>query len=638
MKKTNNQHTYTFLLRIFICGIFILISTICVGQFTQLDTVPSFDTLTVNDDRDADSTFFVVMNRWGEQLKLVRSETDSTWNYWNHIPALKVDRLYYNGGNTGSPAMSAYWSPNRTIGFDHGIHHLDLYRQRSENMPFFRTDRAYTQLHYNQAPQQTKSGTNIKFGRAINPRSGITILYDRINDLGEFDHQKTRETSVGAGLYYFPEPNKKIFFSYTSNNFTLEENGGITSIDFYENPTYDDRELIPTRINRSLASLKEREARLTANWNLGSGTINQSKGISIIYDGHYNSFIYKYTDPDSLSEVYRQYLVHEDGVRAFVRNNRISNALGLVLDYGKIDSDVAFNGRLSGRLEYQYNDYTQDFATEKINNLILHGGFDQQLSERLRLQAAVKLCLADQAGDYRIDGRIFFQPFEQLEIEGFLISQLRMPTGIMSEFRSLEASIYANDFNAIKYNSIGGRVKFRPWGFSGELKNTIVNDYVYFNDNLVPDQIGATINILQIKLGLARQLGFIYTENYVILQNSSDTRIPLPTYFSKHYLGGRWKLFRKRLQLDIGMDGIILPDFDGYGYFPLTGQFYPTSGLIPYGYTLNGIVGLRVDQFNVFFKFENMHNYWDENPRFTIENHPVYDSRLRIGFRWLLRG
>ena len=610
----------------------------CLGQFTELDTIPAFDTVTVDDDRDADSSFFVVINRWGERQPLIRDETDSVWNYWNHIPALKGERLYYTTGNTGSPAISAYWSPNRIIGFDHGIHHLDLYRQDSDDMPYFRTDRAYTQLHYNQAPQQTKSGTNIKFGRAIDARSGITILYDRINDLGEFSHQKTRETSVGAGLYFFPEPNKKIFFSYTSNNFTLEENGGITSVDFYNDPTYDDRELIPTRINHSLADLKEREARLTINWNLGSGDIDQAKGISVIYDGHYNSFIYKYADGDSLSQVYKQYLVHEDGVRAFVRNRRISNAIGLVLDYGNRASETAFNGRLSGRLEYQRNDYTQDFTDQSINNLILHGGIDQLISDKIQLLGRIRVCLADQAGDYRLDGEIHFKPLEHIALEGFIVSQLRTPTGIMTAFESLESEIYDADFNAIKYNTIGGRIQVIPLGLSAEIKNTIVNDYVYFNESLVPAQIGATLNVLQIKIGLRKQLGILHTENTVVLQSANDDRIPLPTYYSKHYLGGRWKLFKKRLQLDTGVDAVVLPDFDGFGYFPLTGQFYPTASAIPYGYTMNGIIGLQVDQFNVFFKMENIHNYWDDAPRFAIENYPIYDARLRIGFRWLLRG
>ncbi len=609
---------------------------LCNAQFTR-DTIASFDSITVENDSDIDSSFFIVLNRQGESINLQREETDSIWNYWSHLPAFQGENFYYTLGNTGSPAMSAYWSPLRKVGFDPAVHHLDLYRLESNDMQYYSTDRAYTMLHYNQTPQQTKSATNIKFGRAFNTQSGISIQYDRINDVGEYNHQKTRETSVGFGMYHLPSPGKKIFFSYTSNNFKLEENGGITSEMFFDDPTYDERSLIPTEINSSLAELKEREARLTATWNLGSISSNSTRGISLHYDGRYNSFIYKYADPDSSSRIYRQYSVHEDGQRAYVRNKKFSNLVGVSADYGA-SAKSTFNGRLAAYLEYQFHRYTQEFQTEDISNLLLHGKFNQQLSEKIQIDAGVSLDLGDQAGDYLLNGTIQFNPTKHIIIRGHLISQLSTPTGIMTKFRSLESEIYNHDFSPAKYNTIGGKIEYGLLGLSAEINNTIVTDHVYFSSNLEPEQISSSFNILQIKFGFKKQIGLLHTEHSIYLQNSSEARVPLPTYFSKHYVGGRWKVFKKRLQLDTGLDGVILPDFDGYGYFPLTGQFYPLQSTIQYGYTVNGIIGLRVDQFNVYFKIENMQTMWNDDPRYLVEKYPLYDARLRIGFRWLLRG
>jgi hypothetical protein len=606
------------------------------GQFDQ-DTVPSFDSITVDDDRDLDSTFFIVMNRWGKSIALPRGETDSVWNYWNHIPGLKDDKLYLTLGNTGSPAQSAYWQPLRQVGFDPGIHHLDLYRVKSVETKFYATDRAYTQLHYNQTPQQTKSGTNIKFGRAFDTKSGISLQYDRINDLGEYQHQKTRQTSIDVGMYVFPAINKKIFFSYLSNNFTIEDNGGISNPEFFNDPTYDDRILMPVKIVNSLSELKEREARITASWNLTNHKDTTARGLSLLYDVYYNTFSYKYSDGNSDTAVYKQYAVHEDGQRAWVKNNRISNLLGISVDYGASQKSL-FNGQLSASLEYGLNQYTQDFQSRDINNLILHGGFTQQLSGRVRLQALIDLGLGDQAGDYLLQGRLYFKPTENISVQGHLISQLRTPTGVLSTFNSLGQEIYSRNFGASKYNTIGGKIKYDFIGFSGEINNTIVTDHIYFNSQLEFENINTSFNVLQIKLALERQIGILYTQNSVSLQNSSDNRLPLPTYFSKHYLGTRLNLFKRNLQLDTGIDAVIMPDFDGYGYFPLTGQFFPEQAAIPYGYTANGIIGLRIDQFNVYIKLENMQTIWEDQPRYLVKDYPLYDFRLRIGFRWLLRG
>ena len=635
LKTRNKRYKLFFAIGKVILGIVIvMMPNFCIGQFSQ-DSVPAFDSVTVENDQDIDSTFFVVLNRWGVAINLPRAETDSVWNHWSHIPAFADDKFYYTTGNTGSPGMSAYWEPNRTVGFDHGIHHLDLYRLNSDRIKYYSTDRAYTSIHYNQTPQQTKSGTNLKFGRAFDTKSGISIQYDRINDLGEFTHQKTRQTSLGVGMYYLPKPNKKFFFSYISNNFTLEENGGITDAAFLLDPIYEDRQLVPIWLTRSLAELKEREARLTNSWNIGNKIDTTARGFSLLYDGSYRSFQYKYSDPDSFKAFYDQYQVHEDGVRGFLSNKRLSNKLGIAIDYG---TKSAFDGKLAAHLEHRFNRYTQDFRTEDITNLLLHGVFEQQLSNKLYFRGNLILDLGAQRGDYLFNGSIHLKPTQKINLSGHLISQLKTATGIQDEFRTLHAEVFSNSFKPTKYNTIGGKIEHGGLGLSGELNNTLVTDYVYFNDGLSFENISSSFNILQIKLGLTKKLGALYTENYIYFQNSSSSQVPLPTYFSKHYLGAKWRLFKKRLQLDTGVDAKILPDFNGYGYFPLAGQFYPSNSTIPYQYTLNGIIGLRVDQFNVYFKLENMHTLWDDTPRFLTQDHPLYDFRLRIGFRWLLRG
>ncbi len=614
----------------------ITLSNIVNGQFTR-DSVPVFDSITVDNDIDIDSNFFAVMNRWGEQITLPRSETDSVWNYWNHVPALDPSRFYFYLGNTGSPAIEARWNPHKAVGFDPGVHHLDLYRLNSDQFNYYSTGRAYTLLHYNQSPQQTKSATNVKFGRAFSKASGISIQYDRINDIGEFNHQKTRQTSVGAGLYFFPADDKKVFFSYISNNFTLEENGGITSIDFYADPNYDDRSLIPTNLNISLSELKEREARLTSIWTLGEVRDTVTNGLSILYDGKYSTLIYKYSDANTNASFYRNFSIHENGQRAFIQNNVFSNSLGVQIDYGK-RTDSEFKGKLNGRIEYRWNSYTQSDRTSDINNLLLRANYAQQLSKVIQLRSNLVLALGDQAGDYLLKANAILRPFKSFHIQGHFISQLRTPTGIEQVFYSLESPIYLNNYPAASYNAIGGTISMPALGLSAKINNIISSDHVYFDEEFTPQRLSSTVNILQFQFGLKKQLHWLFTENNILIQNSSDNRIVVPTLYSKHYLGGKWQLFKKRLQLDLGASGVIIPDFDGYGYFPLTGQFYPTQTNQSFNYTMNGLLGLRVDQFNVYIKFENMQSIWDEEPRFMIQDYPMYDFRMRIGFRWLLRG
>lgn len=424
--------------------------------------------------------------------------------------------------------------------------------------------------------------------------------------------------------------------SYTSNNFFLEENGGIQSDTFYNDPNYNDRSVIPVNINTSQSNWKEREVRLTSIWNLGHVQDTTTRGVSLIYDGKYNRTNYLYYDAN-VSDFYKQYAVHPRGQRASIINAAFSNAVGISINYGN-STKSKFNGRLSSRLEYRRNKYKLDGKSRIINNIILHGDYRQQLSPIIDIHGHIAFDLGDQSGNYVLRGEANISPTAYIRLTGFVISQKHDATGIYSSFSSLNNEIYNVSFGAASFNTIGGRLTIAKLGLSAEIKNTITDNYVYFDESLTPKQIGSAVNIFQAKVGLNRKIGALYTENNLYIQSSDNDNIALPNYMSKHYIGFKYRLFKQRLAVDTGIRGIVLPSYNGYGYFPLLGVFYPANKRVPFDYTVTPVLGFKVDNFHVYFLGENIQSAWDKDPRYYIDTYPLHDFRLRIGLKWFLRG
>jgi hypothetical protein len=607
-----------------------------IAQIDELglyqDTVENF-----RNEVEPDSVYFFVRNRFDQLIQIPRHETDSALNFWVYDPAQSARTDAFNLGNIGSPTLAAYPDFHRKPGLDWGLSQLDFIRMDSDSVRFYETGKPYTYISYNQAPQQTKSSTHVRFGRTFFDNSGLSIIYNRINDVGEYANQSVRSTSLGIGAHFYPSSSTRIYFSVLTNQLLLNENGGITTDTFFGKPVYEDREVYPVYLSAASMEFKEREGRINIYKTLGSETDSIKNHLDVFYDGRYNFSHYKYFDKNFNEAFYGIYSINENGVRAFIEERTIRNQLGLSFNY-KLFKAAESTGRLTASIEHQLHNYDLDNQTFKVNNLLLNGLFFQELSNRLTLQASLTLGLADHVGDYKLEGRLKLKIREGLKLHGFIKSSSLAPSILNKHFIMLNQVIYDNNLNNTKYNSLGATLDLSKQGLYAELTNTLLSDHIYFSPDLVPVQISGSFNVLQMRFGINRRLGIFYTENSLSLQNSSDDALPLPAFMSKHYLGIKFKMFKQRLNMNCGMEAHVIPDFDGYAYFPLLGQFYPSNSTLEYGYRINGLIGIEVDQFRFFFKYDNLSSIWNDSIQYMIEDYPQFDSRIRFGIRWIMRG
>lgn len=613
-----------------------LASTIAGQNIPLLDSLPKFDSLTVEDDVDIDSNYFYVFDRWGDPQPLGRMYSDSALSYWEYRQPFMEDRFHWSLGNTGSAAYAAYGNYGGMVGFDVGLHQYDLYRTQSDQIKYIASGRAYTDLRYNQSPQQTKSNTNILFGRSVSANSGVSVQYDRINDEGEYQNQKFRQTSIGVGLFHHFAKNRIVQLGIASNNITSEENWGISQDIDLSDPIYKDREGVPVQSTTALNTLKDREARLSINWNLRAREDTIQRGLSLLLESgigvHRNHFA-----DNNIYDIYGPYLIDDRGTQVLVRHRQWWQVGGVRLAYGS-KSQSSLDGRLDVTLKYVSNRYEISQQTSEITDLILQGSWRQQLSHQLLLKGQIDYNVGDLTHDYRLDAQIQLKPLSSIILSGGIYSQRKTPTGITRQLVILDHTLFDIGGSAAFYNRLYGRLTLPQWGLNAELSSTILENHIVYSDQLLPERIGVAFNLFQFKLRFQKMLGILYMDHHVYMQQSAHDKLPVPSLMTKHYVGLKWRLFNQRLHIDSGCQVKYLASTVGYGYIPVTGSFYPTNQELPFDYLVDGVLGFRIDQFHFYFKLEQMNTIWNKNVQYLIHEYPQFDARLRIGFRWLLRG
>ncbi|MEL7123571.1 MAG: putative porin, partial [Bacteroidota bacterium] len=165
---------------------------------------------------------------------------------------------------------------------------------------------------------------------------------------------------------------------------------------------------------------------------------------------------------------------------------------------------------------------------------------------------------------------------------------------------------------------------------------TLINEYIYFNENAIPTQLSSPINLIQFTLDQQINLGKFHLINIVAFQESSEDVIRVPQLSFKHSLYYQNKWFRY-LNIMIGADLRMLSSFTPYTYNPLVGQFIlQNEEELDWYPSVDFYLAFRVTKFQAYFKWENFtQQIRTDELYFQTANYPFSTgSGFRFGLRW----
>lgn len=179
---------------------------------------------------DTLSIFHFFADNPGEEFSFTDSLLGNFFEQYD--PARRRILDYVTLGNLGSAARPLFYEPRYRKGFDVGLHAYDLYMTTATDLPYYRIDRAYTNINYFQRAEQADSYLTAKFSRNFANGLNFSVDYKRLSQLGrrnQFPHQNSRNTALATGLWYHSRDGRYDgFFAVAWNTIEQEDNGGLS--------------------------------------------------------------------------------------------------------------------------------------------------------------------------------------------------------------------------------------------------------------------------------------------------------------------------------------------------------------------------------------------------------------------------
>jgi len=527
-------------------------------------------------------------------------------HFQQYDPARQRDYDYLTTGNAGGAARYIAYQPGIRNGLDIGFHQYDIYRTPAAELPFYRLQKAFTNLGYFQQGSQADSYLTAQFARNFADLTHLSIDYKRLSHIGtqgQYANQNSRHTALATGIWLRRAGGRyQGFISVAANTNEQEDNGGLRS----------EPEGIPGRapspanatvwLNEGQTRYNSTELAYQHHWTAGgrpdsSGQL--SPGFPLRHRITYTDARYKYFDPQPSAHTafygrFPQLLADERGIRYFIRHRHLENNVQLATT---LKGKAATLG-----LTHSLNHIGQEVSDTSIQLLMLHGSLSYVSgSAGLRMKAEARLHTLGNAGDYLLRGEL---KLGSLRLE--FINQLNAPTLVQHRFYLSQHNSWTNTFRKTLETGIKAQLALEKLRLHISGAYYLLNNYIYFDTTAQPKQTSIPLNILQISIRQQLRLGHFHLDNTLVLQQASEAVIRLPELFSKHsaYYEGKWF---KVLQIRLGLDFRFNTPWNADYYNPVIGQYHLQDQVrIPFFPAADAFAAMKVGSFRAYLKFEGL--------------------------------
>jgi len=611
-------------------------------------------------------------DRYEDSITIRFKFLDSTRNYTldssiGEFRRFPVPYTYHYLGNVGTAAQSILFNPNRSAGFDPGFHAFDVYKWKLHQVRFYNTTRPYTELGY-VIGSQAQQTIDIIHTQNLRPHWNAAIQYRLINTPGFFSNQQANHNNYLLTSWY-QSPNKRYnnYFVLLANNLKSAENGGIlTDQDYLNDPVFDDRMGVPTKIGPSAnASRNPFDVPLTTgnNYKEFNGLLRQQYDIgrkdSIVTDSTViplffprlrfehtlknGSYKYQFVDNVADSAFYKNYYdtALRKAIDTFIVADRWKEWSN---DFSIYTFPDANNQQQFLKLGAELQLITGNLrsGSETFSNVIAHGEYrNRTRNQKWDMQAFGRLYAAGyNAGDYHAFvslQRLISNKIGSLQI-GF--ENINRSPAFLTDRRS---SFYLDEPKSLNKENVSHLfAKAINPALQLELGADyyLLGNYIYYKGHYQVMQESALFNVLRVNasktFNLSRHLKW-YAEA-TVQQKTGTAELNLPLFFTRNRIAFEGNFFRN-LFLSTGLEMRYHTPYRQDNYSPVLGQFsFQDSIRINNRPDVHAFFNFRIRGFKAYIRAENL-NTLDEGFSFQRHNfgapdYPYPGLVLRFGIYW----
>jgi hypothetical protein len=550
--------------------------------------------------------------------------TDSLdWADNRHVPLSFMDGHLGNFGSATRPFRPEERQP---IGAATGWRQYEPYYLHHGDFRFYNQDVPVAQIALSQASQEDTYLT-VDFGRSFARGLNLSMAYRRINQVGEYGHQRQKTTGLGIGLWHdAPNGRYDAFYHFIANGIVSQENGGIAEPDTIGRPGWPD-ETVPIFITTGITEHKHRSF-LTRHI-LRLARDSAGIGADVFAQARVGSGLFKYVDESAgqAADYYGDIFFPDSrGIRqfTFAREQELSGGLGLPLR--------KLRSFLQASMRYRHVRFDQEPVMRDINELYLEGSGRFHWIRAVDLRGDLSLGLGQAEGNFRFkaEGEISAGPLGKLTGRWQLTS--RKPYLMENSLFVNELQVYAGDWRNPFVQDLGVGWIWEKQKLFAQLQWLLFDNYIYFDSLRLPQQAGSAFSLQRLTVSKAFDFDWVGLRGTVIWQPDPDRRLAIPDLLAAGSIYWRIRMFERKVDLMPGVDLTYHGGLPGNSYFPVNGVYHLTGGPdSPTYWRVDAGVTMKISFLQVSLRIEDVAGMFSDRVLYEADFYPHYPGYFRLG-------
>lgn len=599
-------------------------------------------------------------------------------NFENYSPLLDPRNPRIHLGNTGLSQRSLLFEPVKTIGFDVGMHALDIYTLQPQDIKYYNARVPYTllslfngfgssaeQLFKVIHTQNIKPNWNVGFNLNFNGSKGF---YSSSNVLGQ------NVSGLNAALFTWYESKSKrynLLANATFNNLKAPETGSILSDTVFTSQpgSLIFKNSLPVRLPNSYENWNSKGIYIKQFYYIGHlDSLNKDKENSKILptqrvahtfnvqNGRYNYIQsdqdtynvfpdYYFSDRRSRDSLVYTHIQNEFSYSFYLRSksvkfvkNELKLDLGLVHDfwhYAQYVSDTTLN---QYGAQYIHQARVQSSTFQDIT---LKAKLSYRFSDRIGFEGDLRQIVQGRDfGNYFYDAKLILAGggrVGKIILEAY--SQNSSPPLIYTDWIS-NHYIFHNDFSNQKTTSLSFNYINNPLQLDIKAEYFLIANYLYFTAqpggiDAHPAQLSNDINLLKISIGKNLKWRSLHFDNYVVYQKTdyqSTLRTPEVYAYSNLYFS---RTLFNVLHSNFGINVRYNTEYVAPSYAVGIGQFYNGPNVTFSSYPVAAIYfKATLQRTNLFLMYDYANQGLSSKGYYTVNRYPQQDHLLKFGVSW----
>jgi hypothetical protein len=605
------------------------------------------------------------LNRYLNTPDIVSVDTLQDENM-TELPFYKADVGVSYLGSTGSASLVHDFFKRKQPDIFPFMEPYRLYGFTPDNIRFYNAKGPFTSLSYytSGAKRFYEDNTKFLFTRNVNPSLNFGLYYHKMGTKGTYQNQRTRDKTFNMFVSYVG--NRYVAHAgYIYNGINNKENGGIIN-DFFVEDTVINSDAIDVKLKSALNILSSNTYFLTHSYGISLNlfkrdSLTAATEGTMVYFGH--TFEYSrnrrvYTDGISdtayvdLMNIERNYIRYYDksylsasGSYDSTFASKLDNRLFIRL---QPYSSMAIISKIDGGIGYQFDryygftpeSYIYTVKDEKLSTGYVYGNAEGMFSKYFSWEAFFKYhFLGYRINDLNFDAnaRLSLYPLNGgIHFTGRFLLDNREQPYFFKKYYSNHFQ-WNNNFNKTTETRIEAAVNIPDWNLEAGFKNSVISNYVYFDDNALPQQTSEILNITSLYLNSRLRWWLFRLDTRLVAQNTSNANVlPLPALSGNVMFYIEAQLVKNVLNSRIGFDVHYNTRFYDYAYNPAVGMFHTQSekkiGNYPW---IDIFASFKWKRANIYVKLTNAGaGIVGDRNYFSALHYPRNKRMFRYGLNW----